>query len=71
MIIIALSNYKAGTNTILDVLSAQSSLADSRAKKAQATRDWYSSLANLSYSTGSMCLPQCEACVNKEEQCIK
>ncbi len=65
--VIALSNYKAGTNTILDVLSAQSSLADSRAKKAQATRDWFSSLANLSYSTGSMCLPQCEACVNEGE----
>ena len=52
---IALANYKAGTNTILDVLAAQSSLADARAKNARAKKLWYTSLADLAYSTGSLC----------------
>jgi outer membrane protein len=56
---IALESYKAGTMNILDVLAAQSSLADARAKFAYAINGWYSSLANLAYSTGSLC--------NKEE----
>ena len=54
---IALMNYKAGTGTILDVISAQSSLADARAKKAGAKRDWFSSIANLAYSTGALGSP--------------
>jgi len=54
---IALSSYKAGTKTILDVLSAQSALADARSKKAAAQKDWYTSLASLAYATGSLCLP--------------
>ena len=54
---IALSAYKAGTKTILDVLSAQSSLADARSKKAGAQKNWYTSLASLAYATGSLCLP--------------
>jgi len=57
---IALSSYKAGTKTILDVLSAQSSLADARSKKAGAQKDWYTSLASLAYATGSLCLPAAE-----------
>lgn len=52
---IALSNYKQGVNTILDVLSAQSSLADARSKLASAKKDWYTSLASLAYSTGALC----------------
>jgi outer membrane protein len=55
---IALSSYKAGTKTILDVISAQSSLADARTKKAEAQRDWYSSLAELAHATGSLCQPK-------------
>lgn len=57
---IALSSYKAGTKTILDVLSAQSSLADARSKKAGAQKNWYTSLASLAYATGSLCLPAAE-----------
>ncbi len=57
---IALSTYKAGTGTILDVLSAQSSLADARSKKAGTQRDWFTSLAELAYATGSLCLPNAE-----------
>lgn len=50
--VVALSQYKQGTNTILDVVSAQSSLADARAQQANAFQLWYTSLANLAYSTG-------------------
>lgn len=54
---IALSAYKAGTATILDVLSAQSSLADARTKKAGSQRDWFTSLAAIAYATGALCVP--------------
>ena len=58
---IAIANYKAGTNTILDVMSAQSSLADARGKKALAEQNWFSSLALLAYATGSLCTNPNEA----------
>jgi len=49
---VALSQYKQGTNTILNVVSAQSSLADARARLANGFQQWFTSLANLAYSTG-------------------
>lgn len=49
---VAISQYKQGTNTILNVVSAQSSLIDARASQANAFQQWYTSLANLAYSTG-------------------
>lgn len=52
---IAITSYKAGTNTILDVLQAQSSLADARTKKAEAQKNWFLSLAEIAYATGSLC----------------
>lgn len=52
---IALKSYKAGTGTILDVMSAQSSLADARLKKAESQKNWYTSLATLAYASGSLC----------------
>lgn len=52
---IALTSYKAGTMTILDVLQAQSSLADARRKKAEAEKNWFLSLAEIAYATGSLC----------------
>lgn len=52
---IALTGYKAGTMTILDVVSAQSSLANARAKKAESQKNWFISLANIAYATGSLC----------------
>ncbi len=61
---IALASYKAGTKTILDVLSAQSSLADARSKKAQAQQNWFTSLASIAYATGSLC-----ATPNEEAPC--
>ncbi len=51
---VALSQYKHGVNTILDVVSAQSSLVDARASQAQAIQQWYTSLANIAYATGLM-----------------
>ena len=49
---VSLSKYKQGTNTILDVTSAQNSLADARAQYVNSLQEWYTSLANLAYSTG-------------------
>ena len=64
---IALANYKAGTGTILDVTSAQSSLADARSKDAKANKDWYSSIANLAYATGALCMPDTQIEENTNE----
>lgn len=50
----SLSNYKAGVNTIVDLLTAQSNLADARAKLVLAKTQWVTSLANVAYSTGSL-----------------
>jgi len=49
---IALSQYRVGVNTILDVLSAQTALADARAKKISSLTQWYTSLSTMSYATG-------------------
>ncbi|MBI3236756.1 MAG: TolC family protein [Chlamydiales bacterium] len=67
---VSLAKYKEGTNTILDVVSAQSSLADARATKAQAIQEWFTSLANLAYSTGMVSptyLPQPNPSPSDEE----
>ncbi|HRW58707.1 MAG TPA: TolC family protein [Chlamydiales bacterium] len=63
---ISLSQYRAGVSTILDLLSSQSALADARAKKALAKRDWFQSLSTLAYATGSLCLKE-----NYETRSIK
>ncbi len=62
---IAIAAYKAGTQTILDVLSAQSSLASARSMKAQAQQNWFTSLASLAYATGSLCATPNEEVVCK------
>lgn len=49
---VILSQYRAGVNTITNVLAAQSSLADARAKEVTSIKDWFSSLVNLNYATG-------------------
>jgi outer membrane protein len=54
---IALKSYKAGTTTLLDVLSAQASLADARARKAYAEYEWFNALAAIAYATGALCSP--------------
>ncbi len=63
---IALTSYKAGTATILDVLSAQSSLADARSKKAESQKNWFTALAAMAYATGSLCTgPEEDACATQ------
>ena len=49
---VALRKYRAGLGNILDVVSAQSSLSDARARHARAMKGWYSALANLVFATG-------------------
>lgn len=49
---VALAQYRAGVNTILDLISALSSLFDARAKQAEAIQQWFSTLATLTYSAG-------------------
>lgn len=64
---IAIASYKAGTQNILDVISAQSSLADARAKNAKSKKEWFSSIANLAYATGALCSPE-KKVVRKHEK---
>ena len=62
---ISITSYKAGTMTILDVLQAQSSLANARSQKAEAEKNWFLSLAQIAYATGSLCAtPNEEKCRN-------
>jgi outer membrane protein TolC len=55
---VALALYKAGTGNILEVVSAQSSLANARAHCASANNDWFTALINLSYAAGSLQTPE-------------
>ena len=49
---VALRKYRSGLGTIIDVASAQSSLADARSRHAEAMKGWYSALADLVFATG-------------------
>jgi outer membrane protein len=44
--------YKAGVGSILDLLTAQSALADARSQEAQARSLWFLSIASLAHATG-------------------
>jgi outer membrane protein len=55
---VALARYKAGTGTILELVSAQSSLADARAQDVLATNQWFTSLVELSYAAGTLEPPE-------------
>jgi len=48
------ARYRAGVGSILDVLTAESALADARALEAQARTDWFLSMAQLAHDTGSL-----------------
>jgi outer membrane protein TolC len=54
---VALERYKAGVGSILDLLTAQSALADARAQEISARADWFLSLAQLSHDIGELGLP--------------
>jgi outer membrane protein len=49
---VALERYRAGVGNILDLLAAQSALADARAQHIKARWDWHSALAQLTHDTG-------------------
>jgi outer membrane protein len=49
---VALGRYKAGVGTVLDLLAAQSALADARAQQVQARLSWSVSLAQLAHDAG-------------------
>ena len=51
---VASGRYKAGVGTILDLLAAQAALESARGLRIQARANWFMSLAQLSYSTGTL-----------------
>ena len=51
---VASGRYKEGLGTILDVLTAESALANARAQEVQARADWLLSLAQLAHGMGSL-----------------
>ena len=49
---ISLAKYKAGTSAILDLIQAQTKLADARAQLTSAKRNWFTSMTDLSHAAG-------------------
>ncbi len=49
---VALGRYKAGVGSVLDLLTAQSALADARAQQVMARLEWNTSLAQLARDAG-------------------
>jgi outer membrane protein len=49
---VALGRYKAGVGTVLDLLAAQTALADARAQRVQTRLTWSVSLAQLAHDAG-------------------
>ncbi len=49
---VALARYKAGVGSILDLLAAQSALADARAQRVQVRLAWSVALAQLAHDAG-------------------
>jgi outer membrane protein TolC len=49
---VALARYRAGVGSVLDLLSAQSALADARAQQVLARLEWNTSLAQLAHDSG-------------------
>src|SRR3990167_8092999 len=55
-----LARYKQGVNTIIDVFNAEAFLSDARAKFIQSQKDFFASLIQIAFATGSMSNPQLE-----------
>lgn len=51
---VAAGRYKAGVGSILDLLAAQSLLANARAEEVQARSDWFVGLAQLARDAGAL-----------------
>ena len=58
---VAQGRYKAGVGSILDLLTAQSALANARAQDVQARANWLLAIASLAHDTGALGLPASEA----------
>jgi outer membrane protein len=64
---VALGRYKEGVGTIIDLLAAQSALANARSQEIQARAEWFAALAHLAHDTG-MASPTLNAKVNITEE---
>ena len=51
---VAAGRYKAGVGSIIDLLTAQSALADARAEEVQARSLWFLAMAQLAHATGAL-----------------
>jgi outer membrane protein len=51
---VAVERYKSGVGTILELLSAQTTLEDARAQDVQARTDWFLAVAQLAHATGRL-----------------
>lgn len=51
---VAKGNYRQGTGTIIDLLTAQKNLAEARAKRIDSRTLWLTSLADIAYTTGTI-----------------
>jgi outer membrane protein len=51
---VALGRYRAGVGTILDLLTAQTTLESARAQQILARSNWYLALAQLAHDTGTL-----------------
>jgi len=49
---VAAGRYKEGVGSILDLLTAQTALANARAQRVQSRWAWYTSLAQLAHDAG-------------------
>ncbi len=56
-----LKKYKVGTGTIVNLINAQTAVADARAQLAGAQNSWYTSVANLAFATGTLFPPNNKA----------
>ncbi len=57
---VAQGRYKAGVGSILDLLTAQSALANARAQGVQAKANWLLAIASLAHDTGTLGPPGSE-----------
>jgi len=64
---VAFGRYKEGVGTIIDLLVAQSALANARSQEIQARAEWLAALAQLAHDTG-MASPVLSAKVSITEE---
>ena len=59
-----LEKYRAGTQSVFDLIAAQKLLADARVKHGNAKIRWYRALAQLAHATGTIMTYSEESCTN-------